>query len=91
MGLLVRGRYLVPSADEKSIVNDGAVFIEDGLVTEIGSYTQLRSKHQHADEIGNGRQLLMPGLIDGHSHGEGLTTIQRGMTFDFLENRKGRD
>jgi 5-methylthioadenosine/S-adenosylhomocysteine deaminase len=86
MDLLVRGRYLILSADEKNIVTDGAVLVRDGRIFEIGAYSRLRSKHQQADEIGNGRQLLMPGLIDGHSHGEGLTTIQRGMTFDFLEN-----
>ena len=86
MDLLVRGRYLVPSAVEENIMTEGAVYIRNGRICEVGSYAQLRSEHPDTEVKGNGRQLLMPGLIDGHSHGEGLTTIQRCLTFDFLEN-----
>jgi len=88
MDLLVRGQYVIISAEEeeKDILLNGAVLISEGRIIEVGKYADLKEKYPKVDIKGNGKQLLMPGLIDGHSHGEGLSTIQRGMTFDFLEN-----
>jgi len=36
--------------------------------------------------IGDGTQLLMPVPVDAHSHGRGLSPIQKGVRNDFLEN-----
>jgi len=36
--------------------------------------------------VGNGRQLLMPGLVDAYSHGRALSPIQTGVLNDYLEN-----
>jgi hypothetical protein len=33
-----------------------------------------------------GHQLLLRGLVDAHSHGRGLSPIQKGVRNDFLEN-----
>lgn len=87
MDILARGKYVITDAGagETGIISDGAAYLSGGKVAEIGDYESLRKKHPEATVKGNGRQLLMPGLIDGHSHGWGLTSIQRGMTFDFLE------
>jgi 5-methylthioadenosine/S-adenosylhomocysteine deaminase len=88
MELLVRGRYVITSAVEgiKGILTDGAVYISDDLIAEVGSFSSLKEKYPKAQVKGNGKQLLLPGIIDGHSHGNGLTSIQKGMTYDFLEN-----
>lgn len=88
MDLVVRGKYVMTDAreGEEGILKDGAVYISNGDVVEVGDYDSLKKKHPHAALKGNGNQLLMPGLIDGHSHGWGLTAIQRGVSYDFLEN-----
>src|SRR5215470_8825020 len=39
-----------------------------------------------ARAVGNGKQLLMPGLVDAHSHGRALSPIQKGVLNDYLEN-----
>ena len=88
MDILVRGKYIItdPEMDEKSIKHNAAVHILDDKIVEIDDYNILKKKYPKAIVKGNGKQLVMPGLIDGHSHGEGLTTFQRGVSYDFLEN-----
>jgi 5-methylthioadenosine/S-adenosylhomocysteine deaminase len=88
MRTLVRGKYVIadPTARDEGLLEDGAVCISEGSIEDLGPFDALRRKHPDAEVIGNGRQLLIPGLIDGHTHGEGLSGIQRGVAYDFLEN-----
>ena len=88
MDTLARGRYVItdPGAAKEGVLTDGACYISGGTVVEVGDYGSLKQKYPHAAVKGNGKQLLMPGLVDAHSHGWGLTGIQRGVRYDFLEN-----
>lgn len=88
MDILARGKYVITdaSAGEGGIINDGAAYFSGGKVIEVGNYEALKEKYPQATVKGNGQQLLMPGFIDGHSHGWGLSSIQRGLKYDFLEN-----
>ena len=88
MDILVRGKYVISdaSAGEDGIFTDGGAYFSGGKVVEVADYESLKKKYPQATVKGNGQQLLMPGLIDGHSHGWGLTSIQRGIHYDFLEN-----
>jgi len=88
MNVLIRGKYIItdPEMDEKGIKYDAAVYILDDKIIEIGDYDLLKKKYPKAIVKGNGKQLVMPGLIDGHSHGAGLTPFQQGIPYDFLEN-----
>ncbi|HEY9530804.1 MAG TPA: amidohydrolase family protein [Burkholderiales bacterium] len=86
--LLLRGRYLVTDARKKSggVIAGGAIAVSGGSIAEVGRYADLKQRYPGARVLGNGRQLLMPGLIDAHSHGRGLSPIQKGAPTDFLEN-----
>ena len=88
MEIIVRGKYVITdaSAGEDGILTDGGAYFSGGKIIEVADYESLKKKYPRATVKGNGLQLLMPGLIDGHSHGRGLTHIQGGITFDFLEN-----
>ena len=88
MDLLVRGKYVITdaAAGEDGILTDGAAYLSEGEVVEIGDYESLKERYPQATVKGNGDQLLMPGIIDAHSHGWGLTITQRGIDNDFLEN-----
>jgi 5-methylthioadenosine/S-adenosylhomocysteine deaminase len=88
MDILARGKYVITNANagEKGIISDGAAYFSGGKVVETGRYADLVQKYPDATVKGNGKQLLMPGLIDGHSHGWGLSCVQRGVTYDYLEN-----
>ena len=55
-------------------------------VQEIGAYADLAPRHPGARVVGDGSQIVMPGIIDAHSHGHGLSRIPAGVFFTFLEN-----
>ena len=88
MSILVRGKYLITDArlEEKGILNDCGVYIENDEITEIDDFCKLRDKYPHAKVVGNGKQLVMPGLIDAHTHGQGLSYFEEGFKYDYLEN-----
>ncbi|NLY71032.1 MAG: hypothetical protein GX076_05045 [Clostridiales bacterium] len=87
MSLLVIGKYVLedPSLGNEGLLEDTAIYIEDDKIAEIGDRLQLKAKYPTAKIIGNGQQLVMPGFIDGHSQGWGLTSFQVGSGYDFLE------
>lgn len=88
MDIIARGKYVITDArdGEDGILTDGAAYFSGGRVVEVDDYETLKKKYPEAVVKGNGKQLLMPGIIDGHSHGWGLTCTQRGIQYDFLEN-----
>jgi 5-methylthioadenosine/S-adenosylhomocysteine deaminase len=88
MDMLVRGKYIIENAEAKEagILTNGAVYVAEGIITEVNDYQLLKEKYPEAPVKGDGGQLLMPGLIDGHSHGSGLSPFQKGIPYDFLEN-----
>ena len=87
MTMLVRGKYLYINPDQgrESILEHSAVYVEEDKIVEIGDFATLKEKYPRAETVGNGNQLVMPGFIDGHSHGWGLTPLQCGTGYDFLE------
>src|SRR5215472_6351258 len=86
--IIMRGAYAItdPRVREAGVISDGAVAITDGIVVETGVFAELAPKYPGAQVIGDGTQLLLPGLVDAHSHGRGLSPIQKGVHNDFLEN-----
>ncbi|KPJ84949.1 MAG: hypothetical protein AMS17_15215 [Spirochaetes bacterium DG_61] len=88
MDILARGKWVITDAGagEGGILTDGAAYFSEGKVVEVGDFSTLKNKYPKAAVKGNGQQLLMPGFVDGHSHGWGLSAIQRGTMYDYLEN-----
>jgi 5-methylthioadenosine/S-adenosylhomocysteine deaminase len=86
--LLLRGAYAITDArlGPAGVIRDGAVAITRGVVAETGVFAALAEKYPDARILGDGTQLLLPGLVDAHSHGRGMSPIQKGVKNDFLEN-----
>jgi imidazolonepropionase-like amidohydrolase len=53
------------------VIQAGAVVIMDGIIRETGPFDAIAPKYPGADILGDGTQLLLPGLVDAHSHGRG--------------------
>ena len=86
--IIMRGAYAItdPRLGAPGVIRGGAVVIIDGLVKETGPFREIAPRYPAADILGDGTQLLLPGLVDAHSHGRGLSPIQKGVRNDFLEN-----
>jgi hypothetical protein len=87
MDLLVRGQHVItdPATGAAGVRGDGAVLVS-GSGVAVGEWKSLRRRHARARVVGSGKQLLMPGLVDAHSHGRALSPIQKGVLDDCLEN-----
>jgi hypothetical protein len=57
--------------------DDGTVLQRDGVIAEIGPFAELSARHRDASVIGTGRQVVLPGFVNGHHH-IGLTPVQHG-------------
>jgi len=82
---LVRGGWVVPAHDQPAIFQ-GAVAVSENRIEAVGPYRELAGRYSGAKEIGGEKFLLIPGLINGHGHGKGLTDFQRGSLDDTLES-----
>jgi cytosine/adenosine deaminase-related metal-dependent hydrolase len=86
--LIMRGKHVLadPRKKEQGVLRDGAIAIEGDRIAAVGAFPDLQKQYPGARIVGNGKQLLMPGLVDAHSHGRGMSPIQKGVKNDFLEN-----
>jgi 5-methylthioadenosine/S-adenosylhomocysteine deaminase len=82
--LLVRGRYVITDADAPAI-DDGAVLIEGDRVVATGRFGDLAARAPGARRLGSLAHMVIPGLINSHSHGRGVTAFQLGVLDDQLE------
>lgn len=77
---LVRSRSMITRVIDRhtvEVVADGAVVQEDGIITEVGTYEALAARHPSLPVLGSGREILVPGFVNGHHH-IGLTPVQLG-------------
>jgi cytosine/adenosine deaminase-related metal-dependent hydrolase len=77
---LIHGRYVIAGAASRTeaiVIEDGAVFQEDGVIVEIGPYRELRARHEPGELLGGPTTVVMPGFINAHHH-QGLTPVQHG-------------
>ena len=84
--MIVRGCWVVPAHDRPAI-SDGAVAIVDGRVIDVGPYSEIATRYPAVNRnLGDQRFMVIPGLINGHSHGRGLSDFQRGGLDNTLES-----
>ena len=85
---LIYGKHLV--IDERTVIPSGALYVEKDTIVDYGSYAQITAKYKADQTLGSAETLIIPGLVNAHSHGKGLTDFQRGQLDDTLETWKWR-
>src|SRR5438309_7497948 len=77
---LIRSRAAITGTKDRlswNEIKDGAVLQEDGVIVAVGTYDELHRKYPTASVIGSGKEILLPGFVNGHHH-VGLTPVQLG-------------
>lgn len=75
--VLITGATVLTFDDKSRVIADGAVLIEDGLIREVGRSSALTEKHPRARREDARGMVLMPGLINAHTHL--YSTLARGL------------
>jgi 5-methylthioadenosine/S-adenosylhomocysteine deaminase len=76
---------MVCAHDQAPILN-GAVAVSGNTIASVGTYPELSRRFPNTATIGGDGDLLIPGLINGHGHGRGLSDFQRGGLDNTLES-----
>ena len=77
---IIRGKHVITRViddNASEVIDDGAVYQEDGAIVEVGSFQDLNGRYSPDEVVGDGTQLAMPGLVNAHHH-VGLTPFQLG-------------
>jgi cytosine/adenosine deaminase-related metal-dependent hydrolase len=88
LNYLVKGQFLLTMNDRLGIggvVKDGAIYVSGKDIVEIGAYNDLKSVYPTATVLGSDQFWVMPGFVNAHQHGKGLTTFQLGGMDDCFE------
>ena len=78
--LIIRGHYIVSMDEAGSVYQNGAVAVDDGLILAIGPAEDILAEYSAAKTLGGDRRIVMPGLVNGHSHA--AMTLLRGVADD---------
>ncbi len=77
---LIRSRSTITQAsrtEPPTIIADGAVLQEDGVIAAVGTYDALHRRYPDTPVLGTGNEILIPAFVNGHHH-VGLTPVQLG-------------
>jgi 5-methylthioadenosine/S-adenosylhomocysteine deaminase len=78
--LIIMGDYIVSMDSAMSIIESGAVAIDDGIILAIGSADEITGSYSASETLSGENRIVMPGLINGHSHA--AMTLLRGLADD---------
>ncbi|MGW0584567.1 amidohydrolase family protein, partial [Streptomyces sp. NPDC002920] len=66
--LLVHGGDVLTVDETGTVVPDGAVAVHEGEIVAVGPARHLRARHPAAEEIDAEGCLVLPGLVNAHTH-----------------------
>ena len=78
--LLIKNAYIITMNENFDIIQDGAVYIENDVILDVGPTTELKKRRNSNNSIDATNKILFPGLVNSHTHLE--QTILRGLIED---------
>ncbi len=78
--LIVHGRYVVTMTPDNPVIENGAVAIRDGVIIAVGHDRVIRAEYTARKHVSGKDRILLPGLINGHTHT--AMVMFRGMADD---------
>ncbi len=67
--ILRRSRTLLTRNPARPVIDNGAILEANGMICAVGKYGELSQTH-HARLVDEGETVLLPGLINAHTHTE---------------------
>jgi 5-methylthioadenosine/S-adenosylhomocysteine deaminase len=68
MDRLLSHATVVTMNPNRDIIEDGAVYVKDDRIQDVGVTTDLQQKYSHAEVLDCTGQVIIPGLINTHTH-----------------------
>ena len=78
--LIISGAAVVTMDVNNTIIQNGAVAVSDGIIVAVGEEADISASYTAATTLGGEDLIVMPGLINGHSHA--AMTLLRGVADD---------
>jgi len=78
--LIITGGTVVTMDNSRRIIENGAVAVKNGRILAIGRATEIVRDHAAGEVINAGGKVVIPGLINGHTHVP--MTLFRGLADD---------
>jgi len=66
--LFIEGRYVVTMDSQRRIMKHGAVVCEEDKIVDVGPADELKKKYQPKEILGGDRFVILPGLVNTHTH-----------------------
>ena len=87
--LIVNGSHIVTMDEVGTIIENGAIAVDDGIILAVGPAEEIAAGYSAAVTLDGERRIVMPGLVNGHSHA--AMTLLRGVAddlalMDWLQN-----
>ena len=78
--LIIAGEYVVTMDSVRSVIENGAVAVDDGIIVAIGTQTDIQYKYSARQTLAGDKRIVTPGLVNGHGHA--AMTLMRGLADD---------
>ena len=84
--ILVRGKWIISSSEEnRRVIKNGAILVENDIISAVGEYDRISRDYSFDAELGSERHIVIPGFVNAHNHGRGLSAFQGGVSDAPLE------
>ncbi|MDJ0938973.1 MAG: amidohydrolase family protein [Woeseiaceae bacterium] len=78
--LIVLGSHVVTMDPDRTVIDSGAVAIDDGVIVAVGPASEVQADFSSRETLAGDNRIVMPGLVNGHSHA--AMTLLRGVADD---------
>jgi 5-methylthioadenosine/S-adenosylhomocysteine deaminase len=78
--LIISGGTIVTMDNERRVIEDGSVAVRGGRIMEVGTRVEIDAKYVARETIDARGKVVIPGLINGHTHVP--MTLFRGLADD---------
>lgn len=66
--IIIKNGVILTINNKDEIIKNGIIVIDDGCILDLGKYSDLEDKYKAKKEINAKGKVIMPGLINTHTH-----------------------